>query len=818
MIQVVVLKTRPKTKRMRQMMEQEDAIFNEFALVFDDDELVVLRDTFLGFGIPWILFTVVAMYPFLRHVSRFRMIPAWVALQQSGKLPVTLLFGLFMVAIAMSLLIAVIWYVRVLKGQNIHHCSLLTPNYFLNFGYRGITVAALLDLTIVGIYILVLVPSVMIICYAIVRHIRTGFRPSTIRDRGITDLSLGFERTLRPDAEGSSQDESASAVMAHVRNAWSSLKNIGVVELSGIVVVSALWIFQLYVVFRGNVVFDDAEDEFVFRYSYVATSWVFLGMNSYLMLFHLYLGNKHSPVLSMFDLLAEGVKLTFHDRGNTDDAKDKFIERLGISEDSKKTSGDQVPQDSFSWIHYSSPDDEGENKKSSIFGFVSPMYCLSLLVLVAYMLVNAFEAEDGGVEVAYLGFTTSAAIFLFDMVILLSRRVRIFTSLRQLVLVTLLSRFGVIAFGARFWLLGIIFVYLALGLYLAHMVSRQAFRNLHRGMHMLDSKTKSHVTFLLTTIRGRHQPSAGNETSDSKNNSDSTKNKWNCCKLNTAAEVLGVATCLFGGLITLLAFVMEGSATLPSTTVRIIDDSHAQWTFAIAAVGIVIAYIPLYMTIQSIRAQLEEGEGDGGVTGKLLKITICFTTVFILVVGILIFIPTGSLTVLGLTAFLPPSLISVGRLYLFIREQDFDLVVEGGFELAKVWQAIKEIFKCTKPTVTLHKGAKTNWLNLGLLVMFIGCLCAMSGIISIGLSPGWIGWAVGMGIAAIILTAYATLHYINTLAFHIFQVVCIGTALALHVGVHAALLSGEGDGENSIAAIALSFFGFIGVLGLVAFR
>ena len=205
--------------------------------------------------------------------------------------------------------------VRVLKGQNIHHCSLLTPNYFLNFGYRGITVAALLDLTIVGIYILVLVPSVMIICYAIVRHIRTGFRPSTIRDRGITDLSLGFERTLRPDAEGSSQDELASAVMANVHNAWSSLKNIGVIELSGIVVVSALWIFQLYVVFRGNVVFDDAEDEFVFRYSYVATSWVFLGMNSYLMLFHLYLGNKHSPVLSMFDLLAEGVKLTFHDRG-----------------------------------------------------------------------------------------------------------------------------------------------------------------------------------------------------------------------------------------------------------------------------------------------------------------------------------------------------------------------------------------------------------------------------------------------------------------------------------------------------------------------
>ena len=97
----------PKNK-MRQLVDR-DAIFNEFGLVFDDNELVILRDTFLGFGIPWILLTVVAMYPFLRHVSRFRMISAWAALQQSGKLPVTVLFGLLMFALSMSLMIAMIW-------------------------------------------------------------------------------------------------------------------------------------------------------------------------------------------------------------------------------------------------------------------------------------------------------------------------------------------------------------------------------------------------------------------------------------------------------------------------------------------------------------------------------------------------------------------------------------------------------------------------------------------------------------------------------------------------------------------------------------
>eukprot|EP01138_Halocafeteria_seosinensis_P014184 gb/GECG01014483.1/.p1 GENE.gb/GECG01014483.1/~~gb/GECG01014483.1/.p1 ORF type:complete len:2079 (+),score=265.95 gb/GECG01014483.1/:1-6237(+) len=782
------------TRSLTEDIAGSDSIFNEFGLVFDDDEAETFRDIFLGFGIPWLLLSVVAALPFIFKVPRFRRIIPWVYTNSMCLHP-AIQYITLVLATVLSLATAVAW---------------------------GITTASSVEPTIIGIYVLILIPSIMLISYTVLRQMRTGYRLSTVRTQGLAELQQEFERTLQssptrnatPRAEG----ESASALTIYVAQPWRAtvnyFKNIGISGITAVVTVTALWIFQFIVLFRGNGVFDERSNEFKFQYSYVAASWIFLGINSFFMLLYFYRHHEFGQVFSILDVLVEAVKVQFKDGGKGDEnIGDTFVARLGLTNDVDEYSPpkkQKANSDLFSWICYTSPSDVQEGR---LYRYISPWYGLSLLVLVVYIVINFFEAEDSIFSGRYLGFTTSSAIVLFDIIIMLSQRVRVLTSLKQLVFATLLSRFGVIAFGARFWLLGISFVYLVLGLYLAHLAGRQAFQNLRRNMEKSDTKTRNNVRKLLASTFGTDRTKSVTPESASENEANEER-KWYHFRLTTAAEVLVVATLLFGGLITLFAFVMESSDNLPNNEVFVIDQAHEQWTFAIAAAGLVLAYIPVYMTVQSIRSRLKATPDAATIQGRLMTVTVGASALLVLLVGMLIFIPTGSMVVVGITAFLPSALISAGLLYLNLREQDFDLLLEGGLGWKTVLKKSKALFTCCKSTVNMDDSVKKNWKNLFLGLSFFVLLASMGAVIAEGLSPRWIGWSVSMVIAALVLTSYATMHYIYTLEFHWFQVGCGALALFFHVALHAVVFNLEKGSENRLVATVITFVGFMAILGL----
>ena len=88
----------------------KNSIFNEFGVVFDQDEAATLRDTFLGFGIPWLVLLLIAIYPFITHkVTRFRQLPIWLALQEEDKISTGVKYMLVALATGLSAIIAVVW-------------------------------------------------------------------------------------------------------------------------------------------------------------------------------------------------------------------------------------------------------------------------------------------------------------------------------------------------------------------------------------------------------------------------------------------------------------------------------------------------------------------------------------------------------------------------------------------------------------------------------------------------------------------------------------------------------------------------------------
>lgn len=88
---------------------QRDSIFNEFGVVFDHDEAITLRNTFLGFGIPWLVLALIAIYPFIKEAKRLRHLSIWAALHQEDLLPGAVKFGVAILAAILSVLVAVAW-------------------------------------------------------------------------------------------------------------------------------------------------------------------------------------------------------------------------------------------------------------------------------------------------------------------------------------------------------------------------------------------------------------------------------------------------------------------------------------------------------------------------------------------------------------------------------------------------------------------------------------------------------------------------------------------------------------------------------------
>ena len=114
----------------------------------------------------------------------------------------------------------------------------------------------------------------------------------------------------------------------------------------------------------------------------------------------------------------------------------------------------------------------------------------------------------------------------------------------------------------------------------------------------------------------------------------------------------------------------------------------------------------------------------------------------------------------------------------------------------------------------MNENSKKNWKNLFLTVSFFVLFACMGAVIAEGLSPRWIGWAVSMVIVALVLTFYATMHYIYTLEFHLFQVGCGILALFFHVALHGVVFNLEKGSENRVVATTITFVGFVAILGL----
>jgi hypothetical protein len=134
-------------------------------------------------------------------------------------------------------------------------------------------------------------------------------------------------------------------------------------------------------------------------------------------------------------------------------------------------------------------EEDGFTEVHSLWPAVSGVgwYMCSLLVLAAYILVNLarpdlLSAGEGpqagrwdGSEGRVLGFTTSGCVLLIDLTLVYMYHAGLLRSYTSACTATALSRLGLIAYGARYWLLGISTVYVVIGVYLAHTAVAQYF-------------------------------------------------------------------------------------------------------------------------------------------------------------------------------------------------------------------------------------------------------------------------------------------------------------------------------------------------------
>jgi len=288
--------------------------------------------------------------------------------------------------------------------------------------------------------------------------------------------------------------------------------------------------FELSFVFTGNVVTvpgaGNFESKLKFSYSYLATSWVMLSLNATLMIAAVFMYSRMPAKYRLAVMLRRFVllqaKAAQSGAGNAGgaaagrrpssasptssssvalvetfnapyDAAEGFVHSAGKAAKGDQGAGDAAGEDQLQ-----------EQKERSVL-IAGCLYAAALVVLVTYALLNFFLSENRADQGTGLGFVTASTMIILDVMVGLMYGSGLVTSPGSLSSVIALSRGAVLIFGARYWLIGVAFVYCCMGWFLAHASVERYYASLREAAALR----------ALGGMKGAAGPVAGGDDADS---------------------------------------------------------------------------------------------------------------------------------------------------------------------------------------------------------------------------------------------------------------------------------------------------------------
>lgn len=422
-------------------------------------------------------------------------------------------------------------------------------------------------------------------------------------------------------------------------------------------------------------------------------------------------------------------------------------------------------------------------------------YGASVVLLVIYSVVNFLLAEDSHDSGKLLGFATAGTVLVLDLAAGLMYRAKQLHSPGVLCAVMIMSRMGLIAFGARFWLLGTSFVYFTTSLVLAYLAVAQYFAG-----RLLRKSTAS--------VDGEDDDEAEEGAASSLTAAPSRKGVAVITSPSfwvSPAGVFTILTICFSILLLVVRFAETDS--IPMAMVAVFDGSHHQWEFGLAAllgVGVLLSVYSLWLLYET----------NGRKLGRSGKIAALFVELFIVLSGVMLFIVTDSNIILSLAIFAPPIVVLVAVLYGMWVKADYRLL-HGcpRFPSTAHWR-----FACARirnadppgdidPPEPFSPQQRHDWFVVAIVTSLAVLLLAFAWVFSATVegSPTWMGWVLTSAFVIFMVCIAPIIQWFNTFEVTIAMVVQLILALALHIIVHAVLWNFYKEDTERTIAVVFSF-------------
>ena len=455
--------------------------------------------------------------------------------------------------------------------------------------------------------------------------------------------------------------------------------------------------YELAAVGTGNAT-RSSTGELTFVHSFLATSWVFLGLNALIwcvLVFVLTEPDEPFSVAGMLRLLlkAHGMDvpaaLTAMDKAHvlTKDAA-TLLDSEDTPLDVALRSASASPSTSFNAL-YEACTDPATGSLALPRGIRTPsrqhrelvtiqLYIASLVVLVAYIGTN-FLAGGGTAESGtYVAVALVGTMLLVDCVVWAAYAGGTLTTSGATSLLVALSRGVAIAFGVRFWLIGIMATYLLVGVFLAEMLVLRAFPSLREWQATGGCQGRP-ATLKPAPLEGppggEAAAEAGVSAAGGEQGADRGDREQSTCLsfVTHPGTLLLAVSAAFAALVGGLAVASESDLTLPTDRVTLVDSSraHPQWQFGLAAIGFVAVFTPLRMAFLFYDADSWDFKGVGWYSAALS----CTVSA---AVGVGLWRITDSFILLGFCAFAPIAVFGLAGLWGQFQRDDFDVWLPGG--------------------------------------------------------------------------------------------------------------------------------------------
>ena len=476
--------------------------------------------------------------------------------------------------------------------------------------------------------------------------------------------------------------------------------------------------FELTAVYTGSAdpaAASAASGELPFVYSYLATSWVFLGLNVFLMNVAVFVVTAPDEPLSLDGMLrslmmAHGVapsdtlqhgalkhtlvqpsqRMLSTGRSDVEDAvlvaSRTASPAAVVNALTDACAGEGHGQDSVNLQaarRLTVPRKLFMQSRSDRQVTAGVLYALALVVLGAYLGTNYALSEDTAASGRYVAFVVVAAMVLADVAVGLAYRGGAVGTPGEAMLVITLTRGVALAFGVDLWLLGLLAAYVMVGLWLGVAAVRAWFPALREAQAVASAAAAGGVA----AVNSAHDEDGAFDGEDTDSlggfpGEDSLhvegrrpgalRRKATACILHPGS-ILFLVTAVFAALVASLAVASDSPRNLPDTRITLTDssESYPQWHFAIAAIGIVLVVTMATMAFMFF-------ESDRGVFRGIGFWCCVATCVAAAGAGIGMWALTDSDVILGSGLFLFPIVFGMAGLWGQFRADDFDVWRPGG--------------------------------------------------------------------------------------------------------------------------------------------